>query len=146
MNELSNFDIEDILKKDGININGIYSKDVLPNPLDNGFYVVNLSDDDEGGTHWTCLYKYDDGLNFYYDSFGFPPPVDVEQLLKGNIIMNNKEIQDMLDTSCGYYCIAFIKYMTKHKNKNPIQIFNKFLSFFGKNTYKNEVILYDLLY
>jgi len=147
MNELSNFDIDEIVRKSKINnYYGCYSKDVLPSKMDNGYYIINLADDDQGGSHWTCLYKYDDDLNIYYDSFGFYPPYDVEQKLKGYVLMNNQQIQDITDTSCGYYCIAFMKYMDKNKSKNPVQSFNKFLSFFDKNTYKNEIILNDLLY
>lgn len=148
MNELSNIDIDEIITKSKIhNYIGCYSKDALPSKMQNGFYVINLADEDQEGSHWTALYKYNNGLSFYYDSFGFPPPKNVEdKLLKGKLIINNREIQDIDDTSCGYYCIAFIKYMDKHKSKNPIETFNKFLSFFDKNTFKNEVILDNLLY
>jgi hypothetical protein len=146
MNELSNFDIIDICHKDKLPLKGIHSKNVLPLKLENGFYIINLADDDADGTHWTCLYKYNPSLYFYYDSFGFPPPLDIEQRVNGNMIINNKEVQDMEDTSCGYYCIAFIKYMTKSRHKNPIQSFNKFISLFKNNTYVNEVVLNDILY
>lgn len=145
MNELSNFDIDEILKKSKIEYNGVFSKDVLPHPLKKGFYIINLDDNDGSGSHWTALYKYDNSLNFYY-SFGFICPKDVEDKLKGNLIFNNKEIQDITDTSCGFYCIAFIKYMTKNKHKNPIESFNKFILLFKNNTKANEVVLYDLLY
>ena len=35
--------------------------------------------------------------------------------------------------------------MDNNKHKNPIDTFNKFLSLYDKNTYKNEIILNDLL-
>ena len=147
MNELSNFDIDEIVKKSKIkNFHGCYSKDVLPSKMENGFYVINLADDKDVGSHWSALYKFNNDISFYYDSFGFPPPTDIEDKLKGNMIINNKEIQDMSDSSCGYYCISFMKYMDNNKHKNPIDTFNKFLSLYDKNTYKNEIILNDLLY
>ena len=101
MNELSNFDINDILGKSGITIRGIYSKNVLPSKLLNGFYVINLADDKDDGTHWTCLYKYDDGLYFYYDSFGFISPTDIEDKLH-KYDYNDKQKQNFNITSCGF--------------------------------------------
>jgi hypothetical protein len=147
MNELSNFDIDEILNHEDIEYNGIFSKDVLPNPLKKGFYIINLADDSEGGSHWTALYKYNDGLYIYYDSFGFICPKDVEERMKhGNLIFSNRQIQDINQTSCGYYSIAFIKYMTKNKHKNPIDTFNKFVLLFKNNPKVNELVLHDILY
>ena len=84
MNELSNFDIDEIVKKSKIkNFHGCFSKDVLPTKMNNGFYVINLADDKDAGSHWTALYKFNDEITFYYDSFGFPPPkINVVFLLK----------------------------------------------------------------
>lgn len=141
MNELSNFDILKILDKKNIPINGVFSKDRLPS-LKKGFYVINIQNSDEGsGTHWTCLLYDNDDENIYFDSFGFPAPMEVQQHLK-SYIYNDKQIQNLDSTACGYYVISFIKYM--HNKKNKLESFNKFLNIFKTNKLHNDVILKNL--
>ena len=67
-NSLSNIDITNILRAQGIEINGIFMKDELPKKLKKGFYVVNLASnsDNNGGTQWTTLY-YSSDDSFYFD-------------------------------------------------------------------------------
>ena len=144
-NTLSNKDIDEILKNYKIKYNGIFSKDELPNKLLNGFYVINMQSSKDGhGTHWTALFKINDGYSLYFDAFGFPSPQDVVDKLH-DYDYNHKDIQNINSSSCGYYCIAFIKFMNSHSN-NPIKAFDTFISLFSKDTNKNEQILYDLLY
>lgn len=133
-NGLSNFDIEDILS-DVKNFNGVYSKDQLPRPIKNGWYIINLQDHDKGnGTHWTC-FKYGKTID-YYDPFGFPPPVEVMRLAKGNINWSSKQVQDEKSTACGYYCIARVI------SKLPFQ---KFIDKFSNNNDINDRILKEML-
>jgi hypothetical protein len=82
-NITSNTELIDIIKKENIkNFNGVYPKDKLNKPLKDGFYIINLQDSDKGsGTHWTAIYKINDGFSFYYDSFGFPAPENIEDTL-----------------------------------------------------------------
>jgi hypothetical protein len=61
-NELSNFDIIDIIKQLQLDycFGGVYSKDQLPPAQElirTKFYIVNMQDHDEGeGTHWVVFY------------------------------------------------------------------------------------------
>ena len=143
-NITSNIDLLEILKKANIKINGVYTKDQLKAPLKEGFYIVNLQDSDDGdGSHWTTLYKNNNGISLYYDSFGFPAPEEIEDLIN-KYKYNKKQIQNINSTSCGYFCIAFIKFMKNKKDK--IKAFDTFNSIFGDNTTNNEIILYQLLY
>lgn len=139
--ELSNIDILNILNKKNIRINGVFSKDLLPKKLNKGFYVINIEKSNEGnGTHWTCLLCDHD--NYYMDSFGSPAPLEVQELMK-DYYFNDKQIQNMDSTACGYYCIAFIIYMTKtNKNQND---FNNFLKTFKINSKHNDIILKNLI-
>jgi hypothetical protein len=139
INTLSNFDIDEILNKYNIKYNGIFSKDKLPSKLLNGFYVINLQHSKlGGGTHWTSLYKINDGYSLYYDSFGFPAAQDIVDKLHC-YDYNNKDIQDINSSSCGYYCIGFIKFMNSHPN-NPKKAFDTFIQLFSSDTKKNEYI------
>lgn len=142
-NLTSNTELLDILKNDNIKINGVFAKDQLKKPLKDGFYIINLDNSDGPGTHWTALYKINDGFSFYYDSFGFIAPSEIEDLLH-KYEYNKKQIQDIKSTSCGFYCIAFIKFMINKQDK--MKAFNTFCNLFRTNTIDNEIILHQLLY
>ena len=142
-NLTSNTELLDILKNDNIKINGVFAKDQLKKPLKDGFYIINLDNSDGPGTHWTALYKINDGFSFYYDSFGFIAPEEIEDLLH-KYEYNKKQIQDIKSTSCGFYCIAFIKFMINKQDK--MKAFNTFCNLFRTNTIDNEIILHQLLY
>jgi len=141
--ELSNYDIENILKNKQIRINGIFSKDKLPKQLSNGFYIINIQNSDDGdGTHWTCFLKKNDEI-FYMDSFGSPAPIEVQNHFK-EYYYSDEQIQDINSEACGYYCIAFIEFMHKIKNPNKND-YKKFVKIFKKNPKYNEKILKNLI-
>ena len=141
-NSLSNIDIEEILKSQKIKVT-VYMKDELPLTLKRGFYVINLQSSTVGsGTHWTALY-YNSKHSYYFDPFGFIAPTEVEQKLN-EYTFNNKQIQNLKSTACGYYCIAFIIFMNKRKNKKLGFII--FVDEFSTNTKKNDKLLYNYLY
>jgi len=144
MNTLSNYDLTDIVKTMNLPLKGIYFKDAFPSNPDKGFYIINIQSkkDPRNGTHWTCLY-YDGLKNLYYDSFGFPPPAELEKIITP-YIYNNRDIQNIQTSSCGYYCVAFIKFLYRHSNKE--KAYDVFLNLFNDKTSRNELILYDILY
>ena len=142
-NITSNTELLDILKNYNITINGVYAKDQLKKPLKDGFYIINLDDSDGTGTHWCSLYKINDALSLYWDSFGFPAPENIEDLLY-KYEYNKKQIQDINSTSCGFYCVAFIKFLSNKTDKR--KAFETFCNLFGKSTSDNEFILYQILY
>ncbi len=117
---LSNFDIEEQLK-DEEGFRGVFSKDTLPkkiNPSENG--VVNLADSDDPGTHWVCYYNRSD-LDYvlYFDSYGLPPPQEIEKYLKTSgkqIQYNTGEIQQLSTVLCGTYCIYVIKELNRGRD------------------------------
>ena len=143
-NSLSDRDMIKILKSQKINMNGIYMKDELPQKLKKGFYIVNLASekDNSRGTHWTGLY-YSPKYSYYFDSYGFVPPVEVEIKIKP-YIYNEIDIQSYSSTACGFYCIAFIIYMNSQNNK--LEGFNAFVQHFSRQTKENDKTLYNLLY
>jgi len=141
-NELSNRDIEKYLKNYK-RFKGCFSKDQLPELKKHCYYVVNLQSSKDGdGTHWTCLYMLYDDLALYLDPMGYPPPQELKDKIH-HIIWDEKPIQDIDSTACGYFCIAFIKlsYYMHSKNK-ALKYFN---DLFTNNTKKNDYILQKLL-
>jgi hypothetical protein len=99
--------------------------DIKVNTTTPTFFVMNLSNRDEAGTHWVAVYIDEYDVN-YFDSFGKPPPVALKQkLLEINNLTsdgernlkkfkyNKREIQDPLSSDCGYMSIEFLENMLK---------------------------------
>jgi hypothetical protein len=113
---------------------GAFVKDELPAKLKNGFYIINLN----GKSHWTAMLKH--GKKYYYfDSFGFPAPTDIEDKIPKEYIYSEKHIQTEPTSSCGFYVVAFIKYMNEHKNKQVA--YEDFINAFEVDSTRNEYIL-----
>ncbi len=146
-NELSNFDIINLIKDYKIDycFGGIYSKDQLPEDLTRtNFYIVNMQDHDEGnGTHWVVFYYNKPLTSIYFDSFGFVTPTDVEKRIT-SYIFNDADVQDYNSSACGYFCIAFIKFL--HNKQDKQEAYKGFLKLFKNETVKNDKILQRLLY
>jgi hypothetical protein len=145
-NELSNFDIIKIIENMKLThvFGGVYSKDQLPTLQRNKFYIINLESSDAGrGSHWTVFFYNKPLTSIYYDSFGFIAPLEVQEKITP-YVYNENEIQNYKSSACGYYCITFIKFL--HNKTNKEEAFKTFLKLFNLQTFKNDKILYDLLY
>lgn len=148
-NILSIADLYDISNKLGISLNGIYQRDQIPSiHLIKGFYIINLDPTTSklGGTHFTAFYNTDfDGENsIYFDSMGEICPLEVEQSISP-LIYNHKQFQALSSSSCGFYCLAFIKYLSVFKDKQLG--FKYFLELFSETDRENnEKIVYNILY
>ena len=139
-NELTNGELSQLVKHYKINnYHGAYIDDKLPKKLLNGNYIINLN----GHSHWTCLLK--DGDKYYYhDSYGFPASAEVEDQI-GEYVYSDLQLQDINSSSCGWFCLAWMKWMQEHKHKNKKICYESFLKLFSKDPKKNEIILHDLL-
>ena len=145
-NALTNFELIDLIKdfKLDNHFGGVYSKDQLPELIKDKFYIVNLQDHDEGGgTHWTCFYYNYPSTSIYFDSYGFIAPRDVQKRISP-YVFNEKDIQDFNSSACGWYCIAFIKFL--HDETDKEEMFKTFLKLFKLETIKNDKILQEMLY
>jgi hypothetical protein len=144
----TNFDLEDKFREVNIPLRGIYNKDNLPFDIKNGFYVINLDDSKGTGTHWTGFLRSKNNI-FYFDSYGLPPPSEVMKILKPlNVYYNDKIIQHINTSSCGYWVIAFSCWMyhVKSESSDPLDHYQKFLNLFDdKNQIQNEVKLKEFL-
>ena len=143
-NELSNIEIYEVLKKARVyNFHGCFSKDTLPRVLKKGFYIVNAQSHDKGnGTHWCAFYYNYPQYSIWFDPFGFIANQDTQDRIIP-YIFNDKDLQDINATSCGFYCIAFIKFL--HDKRLIYSAFDTFLKMFKNDTIKNELILHQLL-
>jgi hypothetical protein len=138
MNELSDAEIEVILKCLDIPCNGCFIADEMTE-IKQGNTIVNLN----GESHWTALIR-DGNKCWYFDSYGFPAPEVIEDLIGEDYNWSREQLQSINSSSCGYYCCAFLKFMNGHKDKD--RAYKAFLDLFSNQRQKNEVVLYHILY
>jgi len=136
-NELDNLQLSELLDHYQIPCNGIYINGKMPK-LKNGSYIINLN----GHSHWVALIKH--GIEyFYFDSYGVVAPSGVEKKIGTTYIYNHKQLQDLDSSSCGWYVIAFLRFM--HQPEYKSKLFESFIDLFTNDTKKNELILKTLL-
>jgi hypothetical protein len=138
-NGLTDKQIMAILKQKRIQCHGCFVKDELKS-IKNGNYIINLN----GQSHWCALVRKGDEY-CWFDSYGFPPPEEVEDLINGTYFYNKYEIQGLEQTSCGYYCIAFLIWCNQYKKQELDKNFAAFLDLFSKNKTNNQLIIKNIL-
>jgi hypothetical protein len=125
----------------------------------NKSYIVNMQNelDEHGkpneGTHYVCCQanKYPNGKisKIYFDSYGMPPPQEVEIFLGTGFVPHSKiDIQSLMNGACGYYCLAFLHFINafEHRSKDLYTDAHDFTDLFDdlgveKNHLKNEFTL-----
>ena len=146
---MTNFDLERECRRLNLPLVGIFNKDTLPMIRRDGYYIINLQDDyhsngqDLMGTHWT-VFGVQKNKAAYFDSFGFPPPIQVENFLKpySPFPYSSRQIQSMQSGVCGKYVIYWIYYMhTRNGLSNPRRSMAQFLSLWSPEPRKNREIL-----
>ena len=93
----------------------------------NKSYIVNLEDefDEDGrpneGTHYTCFQvnRYPNGKTqgVYFDSFGAAPPQIVDKFVGFKIPYNTKDIQSLMNSACGWYCLSLLHYINAYEGR-----------------------------
>ena len=137
MKALSNYDIIKICDKMGLPLNNILMRDEIKNHIDFGYTIINLNTSKQDGSHWTCI-CFTPTVSYYFDSFGFVPPKELEEVAKP-YEYNDKDIQDLDSEACGYYCIAFIKFLYDKNDKKDA--YKAFINLFKNNRRENDEIL-----
>jgi len=156
---LSNFDIERICRKLDLPIIGVFSKDKLPQKRNIGSYYINMENESDGeGTHWVFAKIYDDDSRdeerngkevhkvgaLYFDPFGLDMPKEIERFLSPfkPIPYNNRQIQSVITTECGWYCIA-CDYSLEHRKNDEtyLEDYEKFLAIWSDKPNKNLTLL-----
>jgi hypothetical protein len=138
---LTDIDIKNFAIQKKLPLESILMRDEIKDHLKTGFYVINLDTSDQEGTHWTVCYAHP-LKSYYFDSYGFVPPLELEQKIKP-YIYNDKDVQDWNSEACGWYCIAFIKFLYDKLDKEIA--YKEFLKLFSKNTKENDKILKEYL-
>lgn len=124
---LTDDQIRDLAKRMAVPLEFVGFKNQLPQKLKtNRAYIINLDDnfDEETntyseGTHWTCLlvmeYPNKKIEPFYFDSYGAAPPEVVKERVKKefktSLPFSTKDIQSLMASACGWYCLAFLHFV-----------------------------------
>ena len=151
---MTNWDLENEAHRFRLPLVGVFNKDMLPSLPRTGFVIINLQDDldsngaDLPGTHWTVAYIEGDSA-CYFDSFGFAPPLQVQNYLKPYVPYpyNTQVIQSMRSGVCGKYVLYFMLFMTRHapKIRNVRRRFQAFLKLWKKDVSQNRKLLLKYL-
>jgi hypothetical protein len=139
---LTNYNLVETAKKMKINLVTVCSKDELHKvPHKIGGYIINLNNSNQNGSHWTSFILYYDGTiyrSLYFDTYGLPAPIEVEQYLRKlndyKIPYNTRQIQKIYTTDCGWYCISMLFNMQyKRKYSNMLDDYQAYISKFSNN-------------
>lgn len=164
---LTNFDIEELCNRLDLDLVLIDCKDKLKDyPIQIGSYYINLQDSNEGdGTHWVYARVYED-LNYnsdeedderlvdpfgletlsclYFDPFGLDMPKDVSEYFEyfKPIPYNNRQIQNIRSTQCGWYCVACDYDLTHRRvNNKVLDDFEEFIDLWSSEPKDNLTLL-----
>jgi hypothetical protein len=106
-NELTDGEIEELIEHLKIpGFLGCFIRDDVPKLKKGESCILNLN----GRSHWTCFYRHDDGKYFYHDSYGMIGPKILD---KYDYIYSETDLQSLSSTACGFYCVAWLKSMTR---------------------------------
>ena len=132
---MSNFDLLDWCKYLKIPIKNVLSRDqTVPHQHKLALFIYNLEPHYMSGSHWVTTYVRNGTIN-YFDSFGMPPFQELVNHAKEKnltLLHQNKQIQNLYTTTCGYFCLYFLNEM--HKGVDYFYL----LQVFDTDTKENE--------
>jgi len=82
---------------------------------ENECLVLNTDHSRNSGTHWTCVFVKN-GTSFYFDPYGFAPPVEVLSYCKEPRYFSSFPIQKFNEIICGHYCIFMLHRLSSGDN------------------------------
>ena len=85
---LTNFEIQKYYQNEP-RLNGVYSRDNLPDRIKDGTYIINLDEYSDIRTHWIALYALNNN-GTYFDSFGVEHiPKEIKKFINKSAIVTN---------------------------------------------------------
>ena len=133
---MSNYDLLDWCKYLNIPINNVLSREESsPHNHKQALFIYNLEPSYMSGSHWVATYVKNGIIN-YFDSFGMPPFQEIVNHAKRTnmtLVHQSDQIQNLLTTTCGYFCLYFLNEMNKGRSYyDSLKVFN------SHNTMENE--------
>ena len=108
---ISNYDIQSWIAYFSVKtFRGVISRDEIPSISNKGYYICNLNDSTQTGSHWVGIHIKVNIVE-YFDSFGLNAPEELVELtnrLRLNYLYNSTQYQALTSVLCGYYCLYFV--------------------------------------
>jgi hypothetical protein len=120
---------------------GTFPRDLLPKTKITKrpcAFIINTDDSLNPGQHWVALFLRKNGTAEYFDSFGFSiMHNDILNFLNrnkiNNVIFNSNQLQSVSMSTCGAYCVLFVKYLCSNFQ------FCDFIEYFSNNKISNDI-------
>ena len=133
---MSNYDLLKWCEYLLIPINNVLSREESsPHNHKQALFIYNLEPSYMSGSHWVATYVKNGIIN-YFDSFGMPPFQEIVNHAKRKnmtLVHQSDQIQNLMTTTCGYFCLYFLNEMSKGRSYyDSMKVFNI------HNTMKNE--------
>ena len=133
---MSNYDLSKWCQYLNIPINNVLSRDESsPHNHMQALFINNLEPSYMSGSHWVATYVKNGIIN-YFDSFGMPPFQEIVNHAKRKnmtLLHQSDQIQNLLTTTCGYFCLYFLNEMNKGRSYyDLLKVLN------SHNTMENE--------
>lgn len=143
--QLTNFDLMDLASFMGIKLNEVLMKDEATHRLPKGYYIFNLENSNQSGSHWVGMLKKEK-MYYYFDPYGIPPPQTLIDLLRcapEHLLYNDTQIQYIDSILCGYFCLVFLYQM--QQSSDMVNNIANFLQLFYLDTRKNDKELKNII-
>jgi hypothetical protein len=130
---MSDEDLREWSKRLGFNINRITFAENLDvnEEMPYGVNIINLGDDDIGGTHWVLWYvPRDDRSTYYFDSFGGPPEDPIVKLSfkhGRDVVCSRRQIQQLNESHCGVWALLMAKVLEDAKKEDRKSAYTRFV-------------------
>ena len=134
---MSNYDLLKWCQYLNIPINNVLSREESsPHNHKQALFIYNLEPSYMSGSHWVATYVKNGIIN-YFDSFGMPPFQEIVNHAKRKnmtLVHQSDQIQNLMTTTCGYFCLYFLNEMSKGRSYYD----SMKVQFNIHNTMKNE--------
>ena len=139
LHSLINFEIQKYYQNEP-KFDSVYSRNNL-SKIENGVYLIDLDKYESIGTHWIDLYVNAKNVT-YVDTFGVKHfPRKIKKFVGNkNIITNVYRIQAYDSTTCRYFCIGLIDFISRSKS-----LLNYAILFFRNDNEKNGKMILNYL-
>ena len=125
-------EIEYFLRKEK-GFKGVFAHDEIPECERPALFVINTHRACLPGEHWVVAYLPHVGNAEFFDSFGrWPFTKTLRDVVGLPYVFNNKVVQDLTSTACGYHCVHFAKLRLRGVS------FKDILSVYSKDLKKND--------
>lgn len=124
---------------------GVYARDNLPKTFKKpAAFIINTDSQKEKGEHWIAIFVSSTNVE-YFDPLGFPPFDKhflkfIRKYARKRYFYNCKTLQNPESTTCGKYCVVFIKHRACRGS------FKSFIKKFSKNTLHNDKIVKGMIH